>query len=179
MVSRPLDAADRHPAATYFGLTLALSWGVWLPLLSAVDGAMGRIVAIQGAFGPLTAAAVVIRLPGESARDWLASTLDWRCSPRWYAAALAVPIGVSGALGVVMIALTGGVDGSRVAPALGGFAIDVVFATLLGGFGLLALVLVGSYGPESLAGDVGAPPAWTRDQADRESTVDTTGVSQA
>ncbi|KPN31576.1 CAAX amino terminal protease self- immunity [Halolamina pelagica] len=133
MVSRSLDAVDRYPAVTYFGLTLALSWGVWLPLLSAVDGPMGRIAAIPGAFGPLAAAAVVIRLRGESVRDWLASTFDWRRSPRWYAAALAVPIGVSVAMGAVMIALTGGVDESRVAPALGGFAINVVFATLLGG----------------------------------------------
>ncbi|MBP1986546.1 type II CAAX endopeptidase family protein [Halolamina salifodinae] len=133
MTAPAFDAADRHPAATYFALTFALSWGVWFPVLTAVEGPMLKLAAIPGAFGPLVAAAVVTRLRGESVRGWLASTLDWRRSPRWYAAALAVPIGVSLALGAVMVALTGGVDESAVAPALGGFAINVVFATLLGG----------------------------------------------
>jgi len=133
MVDYPLDTADRHPAATYFALTIALSWSVWLPVLSAVDGPMVKVAAIPGAFGPLAAAAIVTRLRGESVRGWLASTLDWRRSPRWYAAALAVPIGVSIALGVAMVALAGGVDAAAVGPALGGFAINMVFATLLGG----------------------------------------------
>ncbi|SFP11386.1 MULTISPECIES: type II CAAX endopeptidase family protein [Halolamina] len=133
MAAPLLDAVDRYPAATYFTLTLALSWGTWFPVLSAVDGPMVKVAAIPGAFGPLAAAALVTRLRGESVRGWLGSTLDWRRAPRWYAAAFAVPIGVSIAMGVVMVALAGGIDESAVPPALGGFAINMVFATLLGG----------------------------------------------
>lgn len=133
MRDQPLDTVRRYPAVTYFALTIALSWGVWLPVLSAVEGPMVRVAAIPGAFGPLAAAAVVTHLRGESVRAWIASTLDWRRSPRWYAAALAVPISVSIALGAFVIALSGGIDESTLGRALGGFAINMVFATLLGG----------------------------------------------
>jgi len=133
MTPPPLDAVDRHPVAAYFALTIALSWGVWIPLLPAVEGPTVKIAALPGAFGPLAAAAIVTRLRGESVRSWLASTLDWRRSPRWYAAALAVPIGVSLAMGVAMAATAGGLADGTLAPALATFAINMIFATLLGG----------------------------------------------
>ncbi|WP_217920478.1 type II CAAX endopeptidase family protein [Halolamina sp. CBA1230] len=128
----PSNVVDRHPVAAYFVLTLALSWSVWIPVLSSVDGPMARIAAIPGAFGPLAAAAVVTHLRGESVRAWLASTLDWRRPARWYVAALAIPIGVGLALAVVSVVMVGFEDGTLV-PALLTFAINVVFATLLGG----------------------------------------------
>lgn len=133
MSDPPLDTVDRHPVAAYFTLTVALSWGVWLPILSAVEGPMLRLAAIPGAFGPFAAAAVVTKLRGDSVRAWLASTLDWRRSPRWYAAALAVPIGVSVALGTAVVPLAGGIEAGSLGPALATFAINVVFASLLGG----------------------------------------------
>ena len=133
MRNSPLGTLDRHPAAAYFALTIALSWGVWLPTLSTVEGPMLRLAAIPGAFGPLAAAAAVTKLRGDSVRSWLASTLDWRRSPRWYAAALAVPVGVSVALGAVVIPLAGGIEQGTVGRAAATFAINLVFATLLGG----------------------------------------------
>jgi membrane protease YdiL (CAAX protease family) len=133
MSDPPLDTVDRHPAVAYFALTIALSWGVWLPTLSAVEEPMLRLAAIPGAFGPLAAAAVVTKLRGESVRAWLASTLDWRRSPWWYAAALAVPVGVSLAIGAAVVPLAGGIEAGSLGPALATFAINVVFASLLGG----------------------------------------------
>jgi len=133
MSDPPLDAVERHPVVAYFVLTLALSWGMWIPALSAVDGPTARIAAVPGAFGPLAAAAVVTRLRGESVRGWLASTLDWRRSIQWYAAALALPVGVSLAMGAAIVVLAGGIEPGAIPPAFGAFAVNVVFATLLGG----------------------------------------------
>lgn len=163
MSDPPLDTVDRHPVAAYFALTAALSWGVWLPTLSAVEGVMPRLAAIPGAFGPLAAAAVVTKLRGDSVRAWLASTLDWRHSARWYAAALAVPIGVSVALAAVVIPLAGGIGEGTLDPALATFAINVVFASLLGGgqeeFGWRGFALPhlqSSYGALAASAIVGA-----------------------
>ncbi|WP_313694387.1 CPBP family intramembrane glutamic endopeptidase [Halorarum halobium] len=128
-----LDPVERHPVAAFFALAVALSWAVWIPLLSTVHGPVATFATIPGAFGPLAAAAIVTRLRGNAVRDWLASTLDWRRSPRWYAAALAVPVGVSVALGAGMIALAGGVGEGTLRPAAAAFALNMVFATLLGG----------------------------------------------
>jgi membrane protease YdiL (CAAX protease family) len=124
---------------------------------------MLRLAAIPGAFGPLAAAAAVTKLRGDSVRSWLASTLDWRRSPRWYAAALAAPVGVSVALGAVVIPLAGGIEQGTVGRAAATFAINLVFATLLGGgqedFGWRGFALPhlqSSYGALAASAIVGA-----------------------
>ncbi len=72
----------RHPLATFFVLSYALAWA-WLPFGSF------------GAFSPLIAAVVVIGLaqgrPGY--RRWAARMVPWRVGGRWYAAAVALPLG--------------------------------------------------------------------------------------
>lgn len=129
----PTGPIDRHPVATFFALTISLSWAVWIPTLSTVQGTIAQFAAIPGAFGPFVAAAIVTRLRGDSVRSWIASTLDWRRSLQWYIAAVAVPLGVSTALGAVMIMLAGGVGDGTLRPAVAAFAMNMVFATALGG----------------------------------------------
>jgi membrane protease YdiL (CAAX protease family) len=128
-----LDTVDRHPVATFAVLAIAVSWTVWIPALSAIDGPAAKAALIPGAFGPLIAGAIVTRLRGNSVRAWLASTLFWRRSVRWYAAAVTVPLGVALGLGAVMIGLTGGFGDGTLGPALATFAFNMVFATVLGG----------------------------------------------
>jgi len=124
---------DRHPVVTFFVLTIGLSWAVWIPTLSSIQGPVAQFVAVPGAFGPLVAAAIVTRVRGDSVRSWLVSTLDWRRPLRWYVAALAVPLGVSAGLGAGMVMLAGGVGEGTLRPAVGTFAINMIFATVLGG----------------------------------------------
>jgi membrane protease YdiL (CAAX protease family) len=83
---------------SFFVLTLALSWAVWIPMAvglvdfgSLVLGAIG-----VGTFGPLVAAAIVTWLVGDSLRAWAGQVLRWRVHPRWYLAAVGIPIVVSG-----------------------------------------------------------------------------------
>jgi len=128
-----LDTVDRHPGATFAVLAIAVSWTVWIPALSAIDGPAAKAALIPGAFGPLVAGAVVTRLRGDSVHSWLASTLSWRRSGRWYAAAVAIPLTVTLVLGAVMFVLAGGFGDGTLRPAVTAFAVNIVFATVLGG----------------------------------------------
>lgn len=128
-----LDAVDRHPVATFAVLAIAVSWTVWIPALSAINGPAAKAALIPGAFGPLVAGAIITRLRGDSVRAWLSSTLSWRRSGRWYVAAATVPLGVAFGLGAVMVGLTGGFGDGTLRPALAAFAFNIVFATVLGG----------------------------------------------
>jgi len=71
-----------HPLATFFSLSLILSWVTW------------PIVRDQNPTGPLLAALIVVPLIGGRAglRDWWSRIVRWRVGPRWFAAALLVPL---------------------------------------------------------------------------------------
>ncbi|MEF8828609.1 MAG: type II CAAX endopeptidase family protein [Haloarcula sp.] len=127
------DITDRHPVATFAVLAIAVSWTVWIPALSAIDGPAAKAALIPGAFGPLVAGAVVTRMRGDSVRAWLASTLSWRRSGRWYVAAVTLPLAVALGLGGVMVVLAGGFGNGTLRPAIAVFAFNMVFATVLGG----------------------------------------------
>lgn len=123
---------DRHPIASFFALTFAFSWGLWIPALETLRATFGRLVIVPGAFGPLAAGVVVTHLQGNSVRVWLRSIFDWRRSPRTYARAAAVPFGITVVLTVLAVWLAGGIT-AAIGPVVAVFAINIVFATLLGG----------------------------------------------
>ncbi len=72
----------RYPLATFFGLTLILSWITW-PTLGD-----------QNPTGPLLAALIVVPIIGGRAGliAWLSRIWRWRVGLRWYAAALFLPL---------------------------------------------------------------------------------------
>lgn len=95
------DAAWR-PALTFVLLTYGLSWGIWGGgyLLLPSDAPFVPVVFL-GVFGPAVAGALTVHLAGGDVRGWLRSTLTWRVSPKWYLAAVLVPVlayGISAAL---------------------------------------------------------------------------------
>lgn len=73
---------QRHPLATFFGLTFLFSWVTW-PILGD-----------QNPTGPLLAALIVVPIIGgrEGLRAWASRIVRWRVGLRWYATALLLPL---------------------------------------------------------------------------------------
>lgn len=127
---------------TFFALTLVLSWAVWVPgavgIVEYSSLALG-VAIIVGGFGPLVAAAIVTWLVGDSLRAWAGQVLRWRVRPRWYLAALGIPLVLFAAVSLIYAALGNPIEplASRQQIPLFAvlliFAFNVVFVFLLGG----------------------------------------------
>ena len=92
----PPDSAGRtlfvrHPVILFFAVAYAISWPFFL-LSRLTGGTLGVILIAIGAFGPMLAAALVIRLTGGSLAEWLRGLLRWRVSPVYYLYALGLPV---------------------------------------------------------------------------------------
>ena len=98
----PLIAA--HPLVAFLGITFGFSWSTWF-LGSLVQSTQIALLGaiIVGGFGPGIAAIVVRWATGRSVRTWLVTLLRWRVAPRWYIAALFVPVLIYGIGAVVLI----------------------------------------------------------------------------
>lgn len=83
----------RHPVAAFLVLACALTWAVWIPAIVALPADVPTLpFVLVGGFGPAVAAAVLTRATGGSLRSWVAGMATWRVAPRWYLAALGVPV---------------------------------------------------------------------------------------
>jgi membrane protease YdiL (CAAX protease family) len=129
-----------HPVASFFVLAYAFSWVGWLPVVVGTEEPIRTISIVVGSFGPALAGAVVTWLDGQSVRAWARRIVRWRVAPRWYAAALALPLLVVG-LASVGIALLG---------------TDVDLSLLSERFPLV----VGSYVTVALVGGGNEEPGW-------------------
>jgi membrane protease YdiL (CAAX protease family) len=77
----------RHPILTFVPLAYALSWWPWL--------LVGPDLPVAG-FGPFLAALIVLGLTSgrSGVLGLLKQMVRWRVSPKWYAAALLIPVGL-------------------------------------------------------------------------------------
>lgn len=89
---------DVHPVATFFALAYAISWLAWLGSVLGLAEPIRTLGFIVGGYGPALAALVVVWVGSDSVRVWARQIVDWRVAPRWYVAALTIPL--------VLIALT-------------------------------------------------------------------------
>lgn len=93
------DVIRKYPLSAFFVLAYGFSWSIWIaalvlfpPELPLAQRGPAQLLAILGTFGPFVAAIVVARATG----TWSAlrsRLLRWRVAPRWYAAALGLPLG--------------------------------------------------------------------------------------
>ena len=87
-----------HPVLAFFVGAYAITWGIWFPVLSAIDRGLiaynttALVVLVAGSFGPPLSAAIVTYLTGGSLKGWFSQVLRWRVAPRWWLAAFGLPL---------------------------------------------------------------------------------------
>jgi uncharacterized protein len=102
----------RHPLITFFVLTYALAWILWLPLVvlqDTIPAAVGSVLVLLGSNVPsLLAIVLTALLLGRGAlRKLLGRLLIWRVDPRWYLVVVLLPVALSGGM-VALNAFVGG-----------------------------------------------------------------------
>jgi len=131
--SRPGGAFGRqltgHPVISYFALAYAISWPFFV-LSHFAGGPLATVLTVIGGFGPMLAAAIVIRSTGGSLAEWLRALLHWRVSAGYYVYALGLPVLIMAVMNLVLAALGERPDLSqlpnRIPPYLLGFALTAL-----------------------------------------------------
>src|ERR687898_450816 len=107
-----MSLVRRHPLITFFVLTYALAWILWLPLVvlqDTIPAAPGLVLVLLGSNVPsLLAIVLTALLLGRGAlRKLLGRLLIWRVDPRWYLVVVLLPVALAGGM-VAFNAFVGG-----------------------------------------------------------------------
>ena len=105
------SVVQRRQLATYFGLTFAISWAIWLGLIIGsvpIQTLMGAVLNVVAIAGPSIAALVLAAMLGRGElRRLLAGFSRSRLSVRWTAVALVLPLAIMAAAVAVSVAAFG------------------------------------------------------------------------
>jgi CAAX protease family protein len=123
---------QRHQLISYFALTYAISWPLWL-LSRLTGGTLGTVLLVVGAFGPLVAAAITIRYSGGSLAEWLRKIVRWRVPVGFYAYALGLPVLIMAVMNAVLAALGQQPDVSLLVGRLPAYAQTLVITAVIFG----------------------------------------------
>src|SRR5215217_171460 len=107
-----MSLVRRHPLITFFVLTYALAWILWLPLVvhqDTIPAAPGLVLVLLGSNVPSLLAILLtaLVLGRGSLRKLLGRLLIWRVDPHWYLVIVLGPIALSGGM-VAFNAFVGG-----------------------------------------------------------------------
>jgi uncharacterized protein len=107
-----MSLVRRHPLITFFVLTYALAWILWLPLVvlqDTIPAAPGLVLVLLGSNVPSLLAIVLtaIVLGSRALRKLLGRFLIWRVDPRWYLVVVLGPAALAGGM-VAFNAFVGG-----------------------------------------------------------------------
>jgi len=125
-----------HRVASFFLLAYAISWSLDAAVLVLrMEPSWTRwiISGFLSALGPAIAAGVVLSVSGDSFRDWLGRVVRWRVHPKWYAAAVGIPVIVALGSGAVLQLVGGPVDFAAFAFDPMTLAIGILLGTTIGG----------------------------------------------
>jgi membrane protease YdiL (CAAX protease family) len=112
MISRLSSVVKGHPLITFFVLTYALAWILWLPLVvlgDATPAPLGLVLVILGSAIPSLLGIVLTAmvLGRRALRKLLGRLLIWRVNPIWYLVVVLVPAAFAGGT-IALNALVGG-----------------------------------------------------------------------
>jgi uncharacterized protein len=98
-----MSLVRRHPLITFFVLTYALAWILWLPLVvlqDTIPAAPGLVLVLLGSNVPsLLAIVLTALLLGKGAlRKLLGRLLIWRLNPLWYLVVVLGPAALAGGM---------------------------------------------------------------------------------
>ena len=136
MASRTGDWIRSHRVASFFLLAYAISWSLDASVLVlGMEPSWTRwiISGFLSALGPAIAAGVVLSVSGDSLRDWLGRVVRWRVRPKWYAAAVGIPVIVALGSGAVLQLVGGPVDFASFAFDPITLGIGILLGTTIGG----------------------------------------------
>lgn len=124
----------RRPIVSFVTIAFVFSWSVWVVVSQLVSTPAVQFVAqILAGFGPAIAAVVVVAASGESLRAWVADMGGWRLPPRWYLAALGLPVLFAGVETIAYAAFVGPLDPAILPGRVGLWVGAFVVALLLTG----------------------------------------------
>ncbi|HYI46469.1 MAG TPA: type II CAAX endopeptidase family protein [Actinomycetota bacterium] len=101
-----------HPVTSFFMLTFAISWSMWLCAYLTRGGIFEFAFFVLGGFGPLISAASITKFTGGSIKQWAALILHWRVPARWYLYAFGLPALIWTAINVELALLGQEIDPS-------------------------------------------------------------------
>jgi membrane protease YdiL (CAAX protease family) len=136
MASRTGNWIRNHRIASFFLLAYAISWSLDASvLLLGMEPSWTRwiVSGFLSALGPAIAAGAVLSVSGDSLRDWLGRVVRWRVHPKWYAAAIGIPVIVALGSGVVLQLVGGPVDFASFAFDPITLGIGILLGTTIGG----------------------------------------------
>jgi membrane protease YdiL (CAAX protease family) len=125
-----------HRVASFFLLAYAISWSLDAAVLVlGTEPSWTRwiISGFLSALGPAIAAGIVLSISGESLRGWLRRVVRWRVHPKWYAAAIGVPVIVALGSGAVLQLVGGPVEFASFAFDPVSLGIGILLGTTIGG----------------------------------------------
>ena len=132
-MTAPHRFARRHPCATFFALTYAVSWGLWLPVVLGYSGPLREPLFVAGIFGPAIAGIGTTWLLGERVGEWLRAAFRWRVPARWWAVALAVPVALTLTASAAYALLGHDVDWGLLPARLAAYGPALAVAAVIGG----------------------------------------------
>ena len=135
--ARPYSVLQRHQLATYFGLTFAISWAIWLGLIVGslhIQTPVGAVLNVAAIAGPSIAALVLATVLGRSElRCLLAGFSLSRWSGRWTVVALVLPLAMMVVAIAVSVAAFGAPRPGLTLSLAGVMLVEFVRVLLLGG----------------------------------------------
>ena len=135
--ARPYSVLQRHQLATYFGLTFAISWAIWLGLILGslhIQTPVGAVLNVAAIAGPSIAALVLATVLGRSElRCLLAGFSLSRWSGRWTVVALVLPLAMMVVAIAVSVAAFGAPRPGLTLSLAGVMLVEFVRVLLLGG----------------------------------------------